>query len=176
MKKILISSLLSSMVILSSLFSANSENNSSKESNQTIEDRNTTKPIEINLDKFRKKSALKDGKREPVRGTFKINGHNDEVAFYPEGHNDEVINIGKDKKVCLLGSKKTLMKGDFKLIINKDNNILPSYPKSYKDRKICISTDEIEKGDLILIEDKFGNVSVRIDIKMLNSDNFTTTI
>ena len=166
MKKIVI---VSSMIVLSLLFASNSEINSSKESNITLEkETKVKKPLDIDLDKFKKKDGLKGGKSNPIKGTLKYNDNNDEVAYYPPqgDNNDEVIYVG-DSKVCLVGTRKTLFKGDFKLSIINGGKPIFSYPKDYQNRKICISVKEIKKGNLLLVKDAFGNDSVKMKIEKL---------
>ena len=162
--------LLTTIFITSSTLLAIDDTNISKESNSTIvNENNQTQILEINLDELKKKSGLRDGNSKAISGTLKYNGNNDEVSFViesPDGNNDEVIARGKGK-ICLVGTRDTLLIGDFKLTISKDNKILPNYPKTYKNRRICISAREIKDGDMLIIRDKFGNDSV--NMKLLNS-------
>jgi hypothetical protein len=134
-----------------------------------VNENNQTQILEINLDELKKKSGLRDGNSKAISGTLKYNGNNDEVSFViesPDGNNDEVITRGKGK-ICLVGTDETLLIGDFKLSILKDNKTLPTYPKKYKKRKICISVKEVKNGDLLIVRDKLGNKSV--EIKLLNN-------
>lgn len=169
MKKIVKTSLLLTTLIVSSLFSATNENNVSKESNSTVTKKNEIlKPLIVDLDKLKKKSGLRDSKAKTIKGTLWIGGGNDEVSYSadsPDGNNDEVIASG-NAKVCLVGTKKSLFRPSFELSILKDGKAISSYPKTYKKRKMCISIEDIQRGDSVEVRRK-GKIKVRLTIKNL---------
>ncbi|HHB94083.1 MAG TPA: hypothetical protein ENK88_02970 [Campylobacterales bacterium] len=167
MKRIVTIGLVSSVMVLSLLLGADKENNSSKESNATVKkETKVKKTLEIDLDKFQKKDGSKSGKPNPIKGTLKYNGKNDEVSYYPPqgNNNDEVIYKGNGK-ICLLGTKHTLFKPNFKLDIIKNGKSISSYPKTHSKRRICVSVEEIKKGDLLLVKDGYKNSAVEMKIE-----------
>ncbi len=164
MKNIFKIGLTISIVVLFSTisFADNKDNNITKKSDSN----KTDNKLIINLDTLKKKNGLRGIKSKVINGVITISKGNDEVSYSlgDSGNNDEVINIGK-AKVCLVGTKKSLLWGDFKLTILNEGEDIASYPKIYKNREMCISLSDIRKGDTIVIKDRFKKDKVNIKIK-----------
>jgi hypothetical protein len=94
---------------------------------------------------------------------------NNKIKFRPSsGGNDEVAYVENDAKICLMGTKISLLKRNFKVTLTNNGKLVPGYSEPYKKRNICIKISDIKSADLLLIEDGYQRLAVEITIEKMH--------